>query len=123
MNTASNTLDRKHSTRASPIREGYVSQTSCLDASACNRHHPRGDINPVHLASGTDLASQADQRMTRSASDLQHSMAGGHPKRLKADVTGGVFARVGYQIVRAADPIIEISRPALRRSSCRHDPG
>jgi hypothetical protein len=76
----------------------------------------------VHLAGGTDLVCQADQRMSGSASDLQHSLAGGNPKRPKAEVTSGVLARIGNEIVRAADPVIEVSRSVLCRVSCRHEP-
>jgi hypothetical protein len=69
------------------------------------------------MTSLTDVVCQPDQGVTRPVSDLQHPLACGSPERLKAKVTGGVLARIGNEIVRATDPIIEVSRAATCRSS------
>lgn len=77
----------------------------------------------MHLPAWTNVARQADQRVTGPASDLQHPLARGDSERATPEMTGGVLARISNQIVRAADPIIKISRPPQCRSSYRHGPG
>ena len=64
----------------------------------------------MNLTSVTDGVGKADQAVTCATSDLEHSLAVGDPERLNTKVADCVFARIGNEIVRSADPIIETSR-------------
>jgi hypothetical protein len=58
----------------------------------------------------TNGVSQADETVARAASDLQYLLAKRRPERLNTKVPDGVFARIGNEIVDAADPIVKTSR-------------
>ena len=77
----------------------------------------------MNLACLTDGVCQADQAVTCAASDLQHPLAVGDPERPNTKVTDCVFARIGDEIVRMADAIIETSRIAPCRLSFCHGLG
>ena len=77
----------------------------------------------MHLAGVADVVCQADEAVTCAASNLQHPFAVGDPERLNTQVTDGVFARIGNEIVRSADPIIETSRLVPCRLSFGHSLG
>ena len=77
----------------------------------------------MHLAGVADVVCQADEAVTCAASDLQHPFAVGDPERPNTQVTDGVFARIGNEIVRSADPIIETSRIIPCRLSFGHSLG
>ena len=76
----------------------------------------------MNLTGVTDVVCQADQAVTCATSDLQHPLAVGDPERPNTKVTDCVFARIGNEIVRAADPIIETSRTVPCRLSFCHEP-
>src|SRR5690348_2775807 len=54
--------------------------------------------------------------VTCAISNLEHPLAVGDAERLNTKVSDCVFARIGNQIVRSADPIIE--PPRLFRAVC-----
>jgi len=75
----------------------------------------------MYLTGLTNGVCQTYQPVTCPRSDLQHSLAVEEPEWPDTEVTDCMFARIGNEVGRGADPIIETSRLVPFGSSFPHD--
>jgi hypothetical protein len=75
--------------------------------------HPGGDIDPTHATRIPYAIHQADKRVSCATSDLEHPIARRDRQKAQTQLSRLVFARVGYEVIDRANPVIEAARLIL----------